>query len=384
MPARALVLSTLDTKRRETEFLIARLAARGIDAETADLSLGSGGQVWDGDRKRAEMRQVAEGAARELALRIDPERHIAVGLGGGTGSEIVLRVFRRMPLALPKMLITPLPFDPRIPLADNPVVLVPTPVDVCGLNDRLRQALDRAAALASGMSPSDPPERTGRRTVAVSSLGATGAATELLLEGLRERGVEAEVFHANGFGGAGLARALGEDPPAALVDLTPHELTRMLVAGPHAPMPERFRAAGRAGVPQVVLPGGLNFLGFDGVETVPGECRERRQYRHSGFFTHVEVSGDEMARIAASLADRLNESTGTTSLIVPMGGFSHQDRPGGAICNPALRQAFLDTVRRGLAQRVELTVTDAHISDPEVAGLVLERLAPVLDDEEEK
>ena len=58
------------------------------------------------------------------------------------------------------------------------------------------------------------------------------------------------------------------------------------------------------------------------------------------------------------------------ALIVPMGGFSHQDCPGGAIEDPALRAVFLETARAQLAAHTRLNVIDAHIFAPEVTRAI--------------
>ena len=198
------------------------------------------------------------------------------------------------------------------------------------------------------------------------------------MEQLRQEDIETTVFHANGYGGAALSRMIEQGSFDALVDLTTHEMTRILIDGPHVPMPTRFSAAGNAGIPQIMLPGGLNFLGLDAIETVAPEHLERPHYRHSGFFTHVKLTGDEMERVAASLCEHLNASPLASHLIVPMGGFSHQDHPDGAICDPALREAFLGTATRILDERTEIVQTDAHIGDPAVALLIMQRLSPIL------
>ena len=232
--------------------------------------------------------------------------------------------------------------------------------------------------MAAGLCHMEPLSETNCTTIAVTSLGATGMVIDGLLTELRAQGAEATVFHANGFGGAALVRLIEQKGPDALVDLTTHEMTRMRIEGPHVPMPERFRAAGKAGIPQIVLPGGINFLGFDAIETVPPEYLARPHYRHSGFFTHVKLTQAEMAHMATALCQDLNAAPGMSHLIVPMGGFSHQDRPGGAICDPALREVFLQTAEGVLHSHSKITVTDAHIGDPEVAILIMERLLPFL------
>ena len=373
-----LVLSTLETKADETNFLVARLAVQGIDSKCIDLSLGSGGEFWGSERKLAAVAESAERAIRSIAEYHDLSRQVAIGLGGGTGSEIILRVFRSFPMDSPKLLVTPLPFDPRTALADNSVIIVPSLADICGLNAMLRSTLERTARLAAGLCRTTPLAKTDSTSIAVTSLGATGMVTDELRTELRAHGAEATVFHANGFGGAALVRMIEQKRPDALIDLTTHEMTRMRIDGPHVPMPERFRAAGEAGIPQIVLPGGINFLGFDAIETVSPEYLARPHYRHSGFFTHVKLTQAEMAQVATALCKELNAAPGECHLIVPMGGFSHQDRPGGAICDPALREVFLETAEGVLRSHSKITVTPAHIGDPEVAILIMERLLPVL------
>ena len=374
-----LILSTLETKSAETRYLAARLAAHGVRSLNIDLSLGSGGSVWEGERKLAAIAKAAERAIGFISDNCHPSRQVVIGLGGGTGSEIILRVMRSFPMAAPKILVTPLPFDPRAALADNAVILVPSLVDICGLNDTLRGVLEHSAALAAGLCRAEAVARADCQSVAVTSLGATAAGTDALLEQLRQgEDIEATVFHANGYGGAALVRMIEQGNFDALVDLTTHEMTRIVIDGPHVPMPNRCSAAGDARVPQIVLPGGLNFLGLDAIETVAPEYLERPHYRHSGFFTHVKLTSDEMERVAASLCEQLNASLLASHLIVPMGGFSHQDRRGGAICDPALREAFLGTATRMLDGRTEIVRMDAHIGDPQVAMLIMELLSPIL------
>ena len=90
-----------------------------------------------------------------------------------------------------------------------------------------------------------------------------------------------------------------------------------------------------------------NFLGCGGrvrydVAWVDHLCRPH--YRHSGYFTHVQLTEPEMESQAIALADALNAATGPTHVLLPMGGFSHEDRPGGAIEAPRLREIAADVL----------------------------------------
>ena len=299
-----------------------------------------------------------------------------IGLGGGTGAEIVLKVMRGLPITFPKVLITTLPFDPRIALADNSIILVPTLADICGLNATLREVFENAsAAMTAGLC------RSRRRanacvdnpSIAITALGATEGAVVRLNAALRERGEEATVFHANGYGGAAFARFARRGAFHAIIDLTPHEVTRLHLAGAHVAMPDRFTVAPE--LPHILLPGGVNFIGLGEKKLVAPGYLARPHYEHSGFFTHVKLTPDEMALVAGILADSLNAVEGPAALIVPMGGFSHQDCPGGAIEDRGLREVFLETARGRLAPRVGLDVIDAHVSAPETTKAILSTLS---------
>jgi uncharacterized protein (UPF0261 family) len=170
------------------------------------------------------------------------------------------------------------------------------------------------------------------------------------------------IFHANGYGGAALVRFVREGEAAGVIDLNVHELGRMRLAGVSVPMPDRFTVAG--GLPRIVLPGALNFLGLGAIDTLSPDQRTRPHYRHTGHFTHVQLTEPEMAAQAAALAEALNMATGPTHVLVPMGGFSHEDRPGGAIEAPRLREIAAEVLAT-LARAFTVERLPSHINTPE-------------------
>jgi uncharacterized protein (UPF0261 family) len=151
---------------------------------------------------------------------------------------------------------------------------------------------------------------------------------------------------------------------AGVIDLNVHELGRMRLAGACVPMPDRFTVAGA--LQRVVLPGALNFLGLGAIDTLSSEHRARPHYRHTGHFTHVKLTEAEMAAQAAALAAALNAATGPTHVLIPMGGFSHEDRPGGAIEDYRLRDIAADTLETA-ARAFDVTRLPYHINAPETA-----------------
>lgn len=378
-----LLLATVETKREEIAFFSEVLAELGVQAQVIDISLDSHGEVWDGARKLAAMEEAATTAIATIHNMLDAGAiHALIGIGGGTGGEIILRILRKIPFAFPKMLITTLPFDPRFALADNSIVLVPTLADICGLNAGLRQIFRNAAAMVAGLcaAPVFEDHLSDNPSVGITALGATGGAATHLVQHMRDQGHEATVFHANGFGGAAFARFASHGALKAAIDMTCHELTRILFAGAHMEMPNRFTAAAEAGLPQVVLPGGLNFIGLGELALVPQRFLERPHYQHTGYFTHVKLTEDEMDLAARVLMNYLNAAGRPIDLVIPMGGFSHQDAPGRPIEDPALRELFAQTAQGQASSSVRVTQVPHHINDQQTAAITAELLASGLAD----
>ncbi|MEM8978299.1 MAG: Tm-1-like ATP-binding domain-containing protein [Pseudomonadota bacterium] len=374
MSSQVLVLATLETKAEETQFLMSHLQSLGLTAEVVDISLDTKGKVLSGRDKSDAMNHVATSVFECVSFAAQDRTEVIIGVGGGTGGQIIMDVMRQLPITFPKILVTTLPFDPRFALADNSIMLVPTLADLSGLNTILRDVLENTAHMAAGLCGK---KRKGElkevaASIGITALGATDGAVGPLAKTLQAQGHETTIFHANGFGGAAFARFAAAGVFEAIVDLTPHEMSRIHIAGAHVEMPGRFSAA--SDIPRVLLPGALNFIGLGQRDLIPNRYLDRPNYAHSALFTHVKVLPEEMAKLAELLAHSLNKLTGPRALIVPMGGFSHQDRPGGEIEDPHLRQVFLTTMQDNLHSDVPITVSQAHLFDPSITDTISKTL----------
>ncbi len=371
-----LLLATYDTKAEEADYLIAALLALGVEVERCDISLHARGVQWSPEAKLAGMEAATNRAIAEISEHTGGGRRMVVAIGGGTGGQIALKVLQSLPLAMPKVLVTTLPFDPRYIIADSAITLVPTIADLCGLNATTRAALDQAAAITGGLYHSTLPtgDASLNPSIGVTSLGVTSAGTDTVCDLLRAAGEEVTVFHANGFGGAAFTRWAQNGAFKAVIDYTPHELTRIYVAGVNADMPTRF--IGMSHLPRVVLPGGVNFIGLGEAALMPDIYRARPHYSHSPLFTHVQCTEDEVVTCAEILGRALAKAEAPVRVLIPMGGFSSEDRPGGAIESPALRAAFADT----LETHMPLTRLPGHINDSAVAQAAVAALQDMTKD----
>ncbi len=367
---KVLLIGTFETKGVELGYLSDALARNGLEVERVDVSLGAGGTVLSGAEKLKRMEERAQQAAAHIAAMCD-ECYVALGVGGGTGGEIVLAALKGLPAVYPKVLITTMAFDPRAALADTAITLIPTLCDIEGLNPMLRQVFENAASMVAGLYRAHIPSAERATAVAVTTLGATGRAGAEVARLLGTHNFEPTVFHANGYGGAAFARFVAESPVAGVIDLNVHELGRLRLAGAHVPMPTRFSCANH--LPRVVLPGGLNFIGLGEISTVSPEHLERPHYRHSAYFTHIKLTESEMAAQAQALAGLLNEAKAPCHVIVPMGGLSHEDRIGGAIEDPNLRGIAAEVLEAEARAYTVSRIPD-HINTTETALAAVDSL----------
>ena len=369
------LLATIDTKQQEAEYLEEAISRFNVPVQLVDIALNTGGKFLSGGEKIQRIKEVAATQADVVARLVGGGARAVAAIGGGTGSQIAIQILRSLPADLPKVLVTPLPFDPRGAVSDTRIVLVPTLCDVQGLNPTLRNVLDQAAALVFGLVHGEPPSvlPTEDRSVALSGLGVTNTGVINVQRELEDRGYETTVFHAYGTGGAALIKWIDSGAFTGLIDFTPHELTRLRIGGYHVEMSRRFVAAVEAELPMVIVPGGLNFIGMGEYESLSEDYRKRPIFRHSHAFTHVGVTAAEMIGQTEYLMECLSQAKSSVSVVVPMQGFSSTDCEGGDLHSPELREVFLKAARANAKGNVQIIeYADLHIDDREFAKICVD------------
>jgi uncharacterized protein (UPF0261 family) len=162
-----------------------------------------------------------------------------------------------------------------------------------------------------------------------------------------------------------------------VLDMTTHELTDELVGGLHRAGPNRLEAAGRKGIPQVVVPGSIDFIVTGPASSLQPEYRKRKYIAHNPNITLVRTSSEEMKTIGKIMASKLNEARGPTIVMIPLRGFSYPNRRGETLYDEKGNQAFVKTLKRNL-KGVKVIEVDAHINDPEFAREAAQRMEELL------
>jgi uncharacterized protein (UPF0261 family) len=397
------LVSTLDTKGREIAFLKACLEERGRAIAVVDVGLfepegilpdiarhdvaAAGGCDVESllRRPRGEvMAAMGRGAGAVLA-RLHAERRLegVLGLGGNQGTAVICAGMRRLPLGLPKLMVSTVASGNMRPYigASDIAVLFSVADLLGGPNPIIESVLRNAAAAMAGMTGargSAGPDAAP--VVAISALGNTHPAVSRAMGLLRAAGFAAAAFHASGACGSAMERLIRAGRVAAVLELTPHELTEEVVGeGWYQPVEEgRLCAAGEMGVPQVVAPGGLEYLCFGPRESVPPRMRRRAIVDHNPLNVNVQASRREMAAVGRVMAERLNASRGPAAVVLPLKGWSVYGAPGGPLYDAEAQAAFIRRLTRTLRREIPVHRVPLHINDPGVAEFCCRLLAGML------
>jgi uncharacterized protein (UPF0261 family) len=393
------LIGTLDTKGDEIAYVRARLIALGTEPIVIDSGiLGEPGlepdvarddvareagyeleQVQAAGSRGAAVVLMAEGV-RAVCLRLWLEGRIngVLCLGGAEGALLGAAAMHALPVGVPKVIVSPSAsgrraFGPFV--GESDVLVMHSVVDILGLNPIARSVFDNAAAAVAGMArdAGRPVSELGGRSVGITMLGHTTPAVMRIRAALERAGHEPVIFHANGVGGPAMEKLIAAGALAGVIDYTLSEVANALLGGLHATGPERLTIAGKHGLPQVVVPGCVDFFNQGARETVPEEYRSRKSYYHNPVATLVRLDRDEMAELGRIVAERLNESRGPVRVVAPSQGFSLADVAGGDLWDPDADAAFLEALSSGLRAEIPCELVDTHVNDPAFADLVAER-----------
>ena len=399
------VLATLDSKGAETAFLCDALRRAGVEPWLIDLSLRphargeppiTGDQVSGGaaaeaagttwqkiaemDRNRAAEVMIA-GAAKILRARADGDGiGGAIGLGGANGTSMACALMRTLAPLTPKVMVSVVAATAAVEwyVAESDIAMFPSIGDISlnritrGVSEnaaRAVAAMARGRADASGAARDEPP------LIGVSSFGGTAACVERVTERLTAAGYEVIHFHASGPGGRALESLARRGELAGVVDVTTHELTDLLVDGVYSAGDGRLRAAGEAGLPQVVAPGALDHANF-WVGRVPDRFKERAFFQYNAQNILMRTSREELEALGHLVAERLNAARGPVTVLIPTRGYSEhtkrtthdlEGRESGPWAQPEADAAFASALksdlRRGHVESLDLHINDAAFAD---------------------
>ena len=376
------ILGTLDTKGEEHSFVAELIHQRGhrtllIDTGTQgdptvkpDVSRSElvGNQAFT-DRGEA-VAAMAEAAAAFCA-KLVVERKIdgILSLGGGGGTAISTAAMRALPVGFPKLMVSTLAASESAPvyMGVKDVTMMPSIVDIAGLNRISRPILANAAGAISGMAEIAAPASNDNPMIVASMFGNTTDCVNHAKEILETAGYEVLVFHATGTGGRTMESLIESGLVTGVLDLTTTELADEHVGGILSAGPARLEAAARAGVPTVIAPGCLDMVNFGEPDSVPKQFAKRKFYHHNPQVTLMRTSANECCALGEIMAGKINRSTGPVKVMLPLAGISIISQPGGPFHDGPADEAFFNSMKSNLRNDIPVEEFDCAINDTHFA-----------------
>jgi uncharacterized protein (UPF0261 family) len=391
MGKNVVLIGTLDTKGPEIAYLRDRLQALGLETTVIDSGILGEPLGITPDISRAEAATYADTtiealrnagsrgkavhgmreALKVLTLELYKQGRLQAiaSMGGAEGAVMGAAAMMQLPVGVPKVLVSPIAsgkhyFDPLVGTSD--IFVVHSIVDILGLNPIATTIFDNVAAALKGLVEHGhalPKPRPGDRYVAVTMLGNTTRAVMALKERLAEHGYEAVIFHSNGVGGPAMEQLAEAGQFVGVIDYTTNETYDPLTGGIHDGGPDRLKRVGLLGLPQVVVPGCIDFCVFH-AGSIPKEMQGRPVYDHNPEYTLVRAPKEDMIALGHLFAERLNLARGPLLIAVPTQGLSIPNVPGGVFWDPPADAAFLETLRGEIREGIPIVTYERHVNDP--------------------
>jgi len=305
-----------------------------------------------------------------------------ISMGGSGGTTIATAGMRQLPIGVPKIMVSTMASgdtSPYVGAAD--IMMLPSIVDVAGINSFSSIIYDNAVAAMAGMLEHHrPPMEDTRPLVAATMFGVTTPCIQMAQKYLEDRGYEVLVFHATGTGGKCMEKLVESGFIKGVLDLTTTEWCDELFGGVLAAGPTRCDAAAKCGVPAVVSVGALDMVNFGPRDTVPAENLGRNLYQHNPTVTLMRTDVEENAALGHKLAEKVNQSTGPCTFLIPLKGVSMIDAEGQAFWGPDEDRALFDALRADIDRsKVDLQELDLHINDREFAEHAAQQLIDLME-----
>ena len=305
-----------------------------------------------------------------------------VGMGGSGGSSVVTAAMRALPVGVPKVCVSTVASGDTAPyVGTKDVTLIPSIVDVAGVNRISRVIFARAAGAICGMVEAVPPQAVDDKPIVVASMfGNTTECVNACVETLSEAGYEVLVFHATGTGGKTMESLVDEGLVDAVLDITTTEWADEVCDGVFSAGPGRLSAAGRAGLPQLIVPGCVDMANFGGMDTVPERFKDgsRTFYEWNPAVTLMRTNAEENARMGEIFAGKANAAQGPVAFLLPLKGVSILDGDGEMFCDRDADGAFFAALKENLDDGTAVYEIDHNINDPQFAARACELMLELI------
>jgi len=385
------LLVTLDTKDQEADYLIQEIEGRGHKALLLDIgvvgepgikaSITRAEVAAAGGRSLADLLKkptreeagpvMVQGCIQILLQKImDNQVHAVLGLGGTQGTSSCCDIMQALPYGLPKIMVSTIASgDTSGFVGIKDITMMFSVSDILKLNPFTRKVLANAAAAACGMAEVEQKfsvERGDKPLIGMSNLGVLTNGAMHAIQYIESKGYEVIVFHAVGSGGRAMEQMMKEGIIGAVFDYAMGEIADDVWSVLRAGGPERLSVAGGLGLPQVLCPGGAEHLGIlVQPNVVPQEYKDHDYVFHSPVVFVPRLNKEEIVKVAASICDRLQTTSGNAHFLFPRGGVGRYSKLGAALYDKESDDAFYQYLENNLPRTINIVDCEEYVEDPQ-------------------
>ncbi|MES0883905.1 Tm-1-like ATP-binding domain-containing protein [Roseibium sp. SCP14] len=393
------ILATADTKGNEVDYLRAKIREAGVEAlvfdfgvmddpqinvdfSAADLAIAGGANLSElrASAKREEASAVMARGMTALLLDLLGQEALSgvIGLGGTQGTEAITKVLQGLPYGLPKVMFSTMASGNTAGYVGiRDITMMFSVSDILGLNPFSRAMLANAAGAIAGMARAGATLnfKSERPVIGMTNLGVLTKGTLHAIKLLNEKGYEVVVFHAVGSGGAAMEAMMREGVITAVFDYGLGELADQMFGGIRACDDSRLTVAAELGLPQVIVPGGIDHIGvvLEEPNTVPEEYADRQHAFHNPTILVPRTSAEEGAQIMAELGRRTAKAR-HVSFLMPRQGGSAYSVEGGPLRDKEADEVLFAAAHRELGSIGPVIDVDAAAEDPVFVERAIEEL----------
>lgn len=360
------ILGTLDSKGHEHLFVADLIEKKGHEVILIDLGTGGDPQIAP-DITRFE---VAESIGLDLQTLIDKQdrgecvvamskaapilvSELAregkidgvISLGGGGGTALGTAAMRALPVGFPKLMVSTLASGNTAHyVGTKDITMMPSVVDVAGLNRISKTIFTRAAGAICGMVEAQVTQSDDKPLIVASMFGNTTDCINIAAKVLENAGYEVLIFHATGTGGKTMESLIESGMVAGVLDLTTTEWADELLGATLSAGPDRMNAMTKAKVPAVIAPGCLDMANYGERKTLPEEHEDRTIYIHNPQVTLLRTNAEECAQLGKILAEKANANPAPTAILNPRKAISIISAEGQFFHDAEADQALFDAI----------------------------------------
>jgi uncharacterized protein (UPF0261 family) len=394
------IICNLDTRGEEIIFVKDLIRSRGHEPILIDFSMEEppalagdftceevalrGGlpiekvrAFYRSNREAATNNQIAGASAIVIDLMQQGRVHGVIGIGGATSTLVSTAIMQKLPFGMPKVMATPMAGHPRyveVGVGTRDITMHNTVLDIVKMNPLLKAQITNAIGAICGMveMTQGVDFRFDGPVIAISSFGFAEMAVQGAVGMLEAEGFVPVVCHAQGKGDKAMEEMISDSLFQGVIDFCTGGIVEHLCGGNRDPGPDRLKAAARRGIPVVLAPCGLDFLSYGGRPDKLQATKDRARYVQDSFRVQVRTTVDELQRAADVMAERLNQSKGPFTFLIPLRGWSSIDREGRPIYDPAADAAFVVRLREKLMNKNAIKEIDLHLYTPEFARVAVD------------